>query len=118
MGFRVLALVAPEPGEAGRCPQLEQLRALPLGNGDGLTVVPLRPRSVAGGIQQIARRLMQQLDFKVALVGGLDDPRSLSEAVLLFREPPRAWSGRRRATRTTSVYLQRFQKRAVPPAPA
>ena len=63
MGFRALALVAPEPGEAGRCPQLEELRALPLGNGDGLTVVPLGPRSIAGGIQQIARRPMQQLSF-------------------------------------------------------
>ena len=48
MGFRALALVAPEPGEAGRCPQLEELRALPLGNGDGLTIVLLgRDRSPA-----------------------------------------------------------------------
>jgi hypothetical protein len=38
-GFRALALVMPEPGEADRCPQLEQLCALPLGNDDGLTIV-------------------------------------------------------------------------------
>ena len=42
-GFHVLALVAPEPSEAGRCPQLKELRALPLGNCDGLTIVPSAP---------------------------------------------------------------------------
>ena len=87
-GFRALALVAPEPGEAGRCPQLEELCALPLGNGDGLTIVPLGPGSIAGGIQQIARHPMQQLSFNDPLVGGLDDPRSLGEAVLCFSRLP------------------------------
>jgi hypothetical protein len=35
--FNALALVAPEPGEAGRCPQLKELCALLLGNGYSLS---------------------------------------------------------------------------------
>ena len=40
-------------------PAIEELRALPLGNGDGLTIVLLGPGSIAGGIQQIAPHPMQ-----------------------------------------------------------
>ena len=50
-GFRPLALVAPEPGEADRRPQLEEFCALPFGNGDGLTIVPLGRGEVASGVQ-------------------------------------------------------------------
>src|SRR3954451_24329296 len=49
--FRLPALVAPEPAEAGRGPQLEELRALPLGNSDSLPIVPLSPGPILGGIQ-------------------------------------------------------------------
>jgi hypothetical protein len=36
--FRALALVTPESGEADRCPQLQELCALLLGNSDGLAI--------------------------------------------------------------------------------
>ena len=47
------ALVTPEPGEAGRGSQLEKLRALLFGNGNGLTVMllgpgPVRLRNIVG----------------------------------------------------------------------
>ncbi len=48
-GLRTPALVAPKPRKAGRCPQLQELRALPLGDRDGLTIVPLSRVSIAGG---------------------------------------------------------------------
>jgi hypothetical protein len=56
-------LVAPKPGEAGRCPQLEELCALPFGDGDGLTIVPLGSRLIAGGFQKIARHPVPKFSF-------------------------------------------------------
>src|ERR1700733_4532097 len=73
--FCTLALVAPEPGEASRCPQLEELRALPLGNGDGLTIV-LLGSGLVGGFQQITPH-PQQLSFKNLLLIHFDNPCSL-----------------------------------------
>jgi hypothetical protein len=55
-GFRALALVAPEPGKANRCSQLEGPCALPLGNDDGLAIVPLGPGLIALVLQQITRQ--------------------------------------------------------------
>ena len=94
--FRAFALVTPEPGEADRCPQLQELCALPLGNSDRLAIMLLCRGLIAGGIQQIARHPMQQFSFADPLIGSLDDPRSLGEAVPFFsnprpgRRPPRA----------------------------
>ena len=52
--FRLPALVAPEPGEAGGGPQLQKLCTLPLSNGDGLTIALLGCGSIVGGVQEIA----------------------------------------------------------------
>jgi hypothetical protein len=53
MGFRTLALVAPEPGKAGGGPQLEQLCALPFGNSNGLAIAPFGRRPVTAGGEQV-----------------------------------------------------------------
>jgi hypothetical protein len=82
-GFRALALVAPEPGEAGGVPQLEQPCTLPLGNSDGLTIALLGSELVAGGIQKITPH-PQQLSFKNPLLIGLDNPCSLGKAPAFF----------------------------------
>ena len=50
-GFSVLALVAPEAGEAGRCPQLKRLRTLPPGNGKCLTIALFGTGLIALDIQ-------------------------------------------------------------------
>src|SRR4051794_22198414 len=63
MGFHVLALVTHEPGEADRRPQLEELRALPLGNRDSLAIASLGRGSITDGIKQIAWYPVQQLSF-------------------------------------------------------
>src|SRR3982751_3062537 len=75
--FRLPALVAPEPGETDGGPQLVELRALPLGNGDSLTIALFSPGPISGGIQQVARHLIQHLSFIYPLVGGLDYLRRL-----------------------------------------
>src|ERR1700735_2963282 len=85
--LRAFALVTPEPGEADRCLQLQQLCALPLGNSNGLAIMLLCRGSIAGGIQQIAWHPMQQFSFAAPLIGGLDDPRSLGDAVPFLSNP-------------------------------
>ncbi len=93
-GLRALALVAPEPGEAGRCSQLEELCALPLGNGDGLTIVLLgrridrRRRSADRLAPDAATQLRRPVPRSASI-----DPCSLGETVPLLQQAARA--GRR-----------------------
>ena len=54
---------------------------LTMGDSDGLAIVLLGAGSIAGGIQQIAWHPMQQLGFACSLLGSLDDPPCLGEAV-------------------------------------
>src|SRR5262249_19903029 len=54
VGSIVLALIAPEPGEAGRGAQLPELGALLLGRGNGMTIAPLRSGGLLTGAQQLA----------------------------------------------------------------
>src|SRR6516164_4594393 len=80
-GFPALALVAPQASEAGGGTQPKSLRVLAFRQGERSMIILLRGGVVASRIHHIASRSMQ-LDFTGALVGRLDELRSLGEAIL------------------------------------
>src|SRR3954453_15592670 len=86
--FRMPALVAPEPGEAYASAQLRELRALPLGNSDGLVIALFSAGSISGDVREGAGCLIQPLGFKYPLVGSLDNLCRFGEIIPGFGMPP------------------------------